>query len=438
MVRLNSVSAVGVRERRVDGVGSHSGARVPPPLSTALNAVLAEFASLPDAAPIAALEGAQLLLERMLCTGGQWRDGCSPSGACRFVATADGMLAVNLPRRSDWELLAAWLEADAGGTWSWPRLNQAVRERATQSLVERARLLGLAVAATRNALKGCGHSGIRSLSMAHPSIVVDGDPLGDCRNLKPKPRPPLVLDLSALWAGPLCGHLLWLCGGRVIKVESTERPDGARFGNSDFHALLNQGKRSVALDFGASDELGLLRGLVEKADIVIESSRPRALRQLGIKAEDWVWRRAGRTWISITGYGRDGVGADRIAFGDDAGVAAGLADLMRAATGTHQFAGDAIADPLTGVEAARAAWRSWLAGGSRLIALSLAGVAARMLASEIDGSGSDALIGPARRWWRAARLGRTAEGVERRTPSAPVSDSGADTAAVLRELNVPC
>ena len=411
---------------------------MPPPLSTALNAVLAEFASLPGAASIAALEGAQLLLERMLCTGAQWRDGCSPSGACRFVATADGTLAVNLPRPSDWELLAAWLETDAGGAWSWPRLNRAVRERATQSLVERARLLGLAVAATGNALEGCGHSGIRSLSMAHPSIAVDGDPLGDCRNLKPKPRPPLVLDLSALWAGPLCGHLLWLCGGRVVKVESASRPDGARFGNSDFHALLNQGKRSVALDFGASDELGLLRGLVEKADIVIESSRPRALRQLGIKAEEWVRRRAGRTWISITGYGRDGVGADRIAFGDDAGVAAGLADLMHAATGTYQFAGDAIADPLTGVEAARVAWLSWLVGGSRLISLSLAGVAGRMLARQIDESGSDAVIGSARRWWRAARLGRAAEGLERRVPSASASDSGADTLAVLRELNIPC
>ena len=44
MVCLSSVSAVGVRDRRVDGAGSHFGAHVPPPLSTVLNAVLAEFA----------------------------------------------------------------------------------------------------------------------------------------------------------------------------------------------------------------------------------------------------------------------------------------------------------------------------------------------------------------------------------------------------------
>ena len=419
-------------------IREHGVAARSPPLSASLNAVLAEFASLPGAASIAALEGGQLLLERMLRTGTKWRDGRSPSGACRFIGTADGALAVNLPRPSDWELLEAWLEFDAGGTWSWSKLSRVVRDRHTQSLVERARLLGLAVAAPGNALEGCVHSDIRNSPLEHPPTVVDGDPLADCRDPKPKLRPPLVVDLSALWAGPLCSHLLWLCGGCVIKVESTERLDGARFGNSGFYALLNQGKRSLALDFGVRDECALLRRLVERADIVIESSRPRALKQLGIEAEEWVRRQAGRTWISITGYGRVGAAADWAAFGDDAGVAAGLADLMRAATGAHQFAGDAIADPLTGVEAARAAWLSWLTGGSRLISLSLTGVAARMLASEIGESGSGALIGSASRWWRAARLGRAAGGVDGRVPTGAVSGPGADRVAVLRELGLQC
>ena len=432
------MSTVPVREHATDWARSEVGAPTPPPLSASLNAVLADFARLRAPAPIAALDGAQLLLERMLRTGAKWQDGCSPNGTCRFVRTADGVLAVNLPRPSDWELLAAWLETDSDFAWSWPRLTEKVRSRATEPLVDRARLLGLAVAATGNAFNGCAPSDVGHLSVKYPSIVVDGDPLGDCRNLRPRPRPPVVLDLSALWAGPLCSHLLWLCGSRVIKVESRDRLDGARFGDADFYALLNQGKRSLALDLGAREERSLLHHLVEQADIVIESSRPRALRQLGIQAEEWVRRQTGRTWISITGYGRVGAGADWIAFGDDAGVAAGLADLMRAATGAHQFAGDAIADPLTGAEAARAAWRSWLTGGSRLISLSLTGVAARMLASEIDEWGSGALIESARRSWRAARLGQSAAGVDRRAPTAPVSEPGADRAAVLRELSLPC
>src|SRR3546814_5997323 len=31
---------------------------------------------------------------------------------------------------------------------------------------------------------------------------------------------PLILDMSTLWAGPLCGHLLERMGATVIKVES--------------------------------------------------------------------------------------------------------------------------------------------------------------------------------------------------------------------------
>ena len=83
----------------------------------------------------------------------------------------------------------------------------------------------------------------------------------------------MVLDLSALWAGPLCGHLLWLCGGRVIKVESRDRLDGARFGDADFYALLNQGKRSVVVGLGAPDERALLRPL-GRTGPTSSSSRP--------------------------------------------------------------------------------------------------------------------------------------------------------------------
>ncbi len=454
---MNTPRATPIGEQPVAAGSADSAAPTPPPLAASLDAVLADFATLPGAEPIAKFNGAQLLLERMLCSGARWRDGCSPSGACRFLATADGALAVNLPRHSDWELLPAWLETHSHLVWTWPRLAGALRGRATQSLLERARLLGLAVAATGNTRHGYLHRDIHHpymhLSMGHPPrqqgdsrcsmrecppFVVDGDPLDVCGDLRCGPRPPLVVDLSALWAGPLCGNLLWLCGARVVKVESVDRPDGTRFGNADFYGLLNQGKRSLALDLERREGRAALYRLLERADIVIESSRPRALRQLGVEAGEWVGRAAGRTWISITGYGRSGAAANWVAFGDDAGVAAGLGDLMRAAVGTWQFAGDAIADPLTGVQAARAAWLSWLSGGSRLISLSLADVAARMLVCEVDELGGEGRLAQSvRHWWRAARCGGATAGIARRTTCAPVSSLGADTEALLRELSTP-
>ena len=67
-----------------------------------------------------------------------------------------------------------------------------------------------------------------------------------------------MVDLSALWAGPLCGDLLARAGASVVKVESTQRPDGARRGSRAFFDLLNGRKRSVALDLRSREGVRVL------------------------------------------------------------------------------------------------------------------------------------------------------------------------------------
>ena len=109
---------------------------------------------------------------------------------------------------------------------------------------------------------------------------------GRWRPAHPGPRVAgaLVVDLSSLWAGPLCAQLLTAAGARTVKVESTSRPDGARRGPAPFYDLLHAGQDSVALDFRDHRDVDRLRTLLAAADIVIEASRPRALAQLGIDA----------------------------------------------------------------------------------------------------------------------------------------------------------
>ena len=106
---------------------------------------------------------------------------------------------------------------------------------------------------------------------------------------------------------------------------------------------------------------------------MIEASRPRALEQLGIDATAIVAGGGPRVWVSITGHGRDGAGADWVAFGDDAAVAGGLV-----AHDEHGpvFCADAIADPIAGVVAAGAALQALAAGGRWLLDVSLSAVAA--------------------------------------------------------------
>jgi crotonobetainyl-CoA:carnitine CoA-transferase CaiB-like acyl-CoA transferase len=165
------------------------------------------------------------------------------------------------------------------------------------------------------------------------------------------------------------------CGASVTKVEAAARPDGARQTPDFYERLHPEGQRNVVVDLASDSGRSDLRRLLEKADVVIEASRPRALAQLGC-SPDQIEARRGRVWLSITGYGREGEGANWIAFGDDAAVAGGLT--YSTETGEPAFCGDALADPVTGILGATAVLRSLGAGGGHLLDLPLAGAAAAL------------------------------------------------------------
>jgi hypothetical protein len=291
----------------------------------------------------AGVDTAALLGERVAINGcaGSGRTSCN--GTCRLVPAADGWVAASLPRPEDVELLPAWLGAAS--------LEEGIAGMPAAEAVERGRLLGLPVA----------QPGER-----RPGHLYETTRLGDAA---PLTRPPLVVDLSSLWAGPLCTRILAERGARVIKVESTARPDGAR-GVPAFFALLNAGKEFVTVAFTAAALLPLL----QKADVVVEGSRPRALEQLGIDAAA-VASEGPQVWVSITGHGRGSSQRDWVGFGDDAAVAGGLLGWRGA---EPHFIGDAVADPLTGIAAAGAVIDLLASGGRWLVDCSLAGVAAHV------------------------------------------------------------
>lgn len=432
------LDSLGVRVRRLPGrvdthpalawansgamalTGGHDGPpqMCPAPLASCVNGVRAAFAAL--AGSDLPLPGAEVLGERAAIAGLQRNGAIAPGGACRLLRAADGRLAANLTRADDWQLLPAWLESDVDA--SWDGLATELIRHSKDELIERGRLLGLAVAAVATPSR-----------VPVPWQVVSQQGLP--RTAPPREQP-LVVDLSALWAGPLCSHLLQIAGARVIKVESIQRPDGARQGPAAFFDLLNHGKASIALDFSSAQGIAQLRHLLGQADIVIEASRPRALRQLGIDAEELVETTPGLTWISINGYGRDAAHAEWIAYGDDAAVAAGLSGLMLDLTGEAMICGDAIADPLTGWHAALAALASFHGGGGRLISLALCDVVGHCLQFTLPEAKEDIH----RRWldWGAQVSGSEVAAPYARSPSGQASALGADTAAILAELGIPC
>jgi hypothetical protein len=338
---------------------------------------------------------------------GLWRRGpTSCGGSCRLLPCADEFLAVSLPRDEDMEMVPAWLELDATPTSTpavWSAVSAHVRDRDPQVLTERARLLGLPVSRVGEAPGPRARAGVAAL------------PLGAAPP-RPESTGPLVIDLSALWAGPLCGDLLAGAGATVVKVESTQRPDGARRGAAAFFDLLNGRKRSVALDLQTRQGVHILHELVRRADVVIEASRPRALAQFGLDASDAVASGGPQVWVSITGYGRSGDNANRVAFGDDAAAAG---NLVTQSDQGPLFCADAIADPLTGLTAADACLHALNSGGRWLLDIAMSAVSAELAGPTLPAHDNSTVTAP------------HARPVTTRAP-----EMGADTAQVLAELAI--
>jgi hypothetical protein len=293
------------------------------------------------------IDGPALLGERAAHTGFTRNGAISPGGSCRIMPTADSWIALNLARPSDIDIANAWLDdARLDADDPWGRVASAVATVPTAELLARAAGLGLALGA------------LEEIDASQP-FMITGPGASRVRGA------PLVVDLSSLWAGPLCTNLLAADGARVVNVSSAERPDAMRVGSPSFFDLLHMGQEHVVLAFTEPTGQRALRRLLDVADVVVEASRPRALQQLGFDALEYV--DAGTTWVSITGYGRSE--PERVGFGDDVGVAAGI---VAGRDDAPLFCADAIADPIAGLHAAVAALGVLANGGGRLIDVSMA------------------------------------------------------------------
>jgi hypothetical protein len=389
------------------------------PLSHGANEALAKLARRTGSTAIAAIDGATLLGERAMLANWRIPGRVSAGGGCRLYEALDDTVALNLARAADRELLAALFQTEDLDAFDDRAIAASIGRSHAATLVDRGRSMGLAIAAERECMPAAA-------TLCTP--LVEG--LWAATVPKAAPR---VLDLSALWAGPLAAHLLWLAGAHVVKVESRTRPDAMRGGEPAFHALLNQGKASVALDFADASDRRALMALIAASDIVIEAARPRALAQLGVDAAHWVRSSRGLVWVSITGHGAQGESAAWVGFGDDCGVAGGLCAALRAASGRSGFVGDAIADPLTGISAALVAWDAWKSGRGGRFGIALSQVVAHYLAAARarDPSGMECEL---KRW--SAAQGQPFATV-RRPCTAALANFGEDTRSQLARV-APC
>ena len=167
-----------------------------------------------------------------------------------------------------------------------------------------------------------------------------------------------IIDLSTVVSGPLAGSLLGDQGADVVKIESPNRPDNARFmgpirgENGALFAAANRSKRSLALDLKKEGSLDVFYKLVEGADVVLDNFRPGILKKLGLEYEDLKKYNSKIIQLSITGYGTDGPYSKRRVYDPLIQATSGIAE-AQSVDGKPKFVKTLMFDKITSLTAAQ-------------------------------------------------------------------------------------
>jgi crotonobetainyl-CoA:carnitine CoA-transferase CaiB-like acyl-CoA transferase len=180
----------------------------------------------------------------------------------------------------------------------------------------------------------------------------------------------LVLDLSQGVAGPYCARLLADQGARVLKIEPP-RGDWMRAlgagpdGTSTSALYYNLGKESLVLDLKDARDLGRALALAARADVVIESSRPGAMKKLGLGFEAVRARNTTVIYLTISGFGWTGPRAAEPLTDTVAQAFSGYMSINRGRDGIPHKTDTTIIDAVTGLYAFQAVTMALWPGGPR-------------------------------------------------------------------------
>ena len=114
-----------------------------------------------------------------------------------------------------------------------------------------------------------------------------------------------IVEIAGIGPGPFCGMLLADMGAEVILVEraDTKAGDVLDLGK---HAIVNRGKRSLALNLKDPHAIDAVLRLVDGADALIEGMRPGVLERLGLGPEVCSACNPRLVYGRMTGWGQEG------------------------------------------------------------------------------------------------------------------------------------
>lgn len=170
-----------------------------------------------------------------------------------------------------------------------------------------------------------------------------------------------VLDLSRVFAGPLCGQVLADLGAEVIKVEHPGRGDdtrdwGMRIGKTEttYYNSMNRNKRSITLDLQSPEGLKIVHELLPQCDVVIHNFKTGGAEKLGLGYEQLKAIKSDLIYCAVAGYDTSGPEAKRPGYDLVIQGETGLMALNgEAGTPPLKF-GVAVVDLMTGMYAGQA------------------------------------------------------------------------------------
>lgn len=140
-----------------------------------------------------------------------------------------------------------------------------------------------------------------------------------------------IVDLSRLVAGNIVTHVLADFGADVIKVEKPGRGDDLRNwkveGVSTFWKAYCRNKKSMAIDFKDPKGMGVLKKLIDSADVLVENFRPGTLEKMGLAPSTLHETNPGLIIVRISGWGQTGAWSSRPGFGSLIEAMSGFASM---------------------------------------------------------------------------------------------------------------
>lgn len=182
-----------------------------------------------------------------------------------------------------------------------------------------------------------------------------------------------VLDLTRVWAGPLCTRILADFGADVVWIEAPwargpkKLPDSlveatsyfpdndqgdCQWNRNSHFVKYALGKRSVVLDLNQPAGQDVLAEMIPHYDVIIENYSPRVMPNLGFDEDRIHELNPDIVYVTMPGYGRSGPAENWLAFGSSVDSHAGLSSLIGYEDANPWKGGVAWPDPIAGLHVA--------------------------------------------------------------------------------------